>query len=762
MKTKIGQNENSKKFQMLVAENHHVALKNCHARSELVIPREALIEEKFLQLDLNRSCIISLDKSFEDLERNWLENYQPDPNNEYNQARIECNHIPDSKLSAISMEVNLLNVIDDSYGNNDITKTLSFSYYDENDNLCAFALSVFINFPSLWIASVTTNTTAPIDQRQVTVFAPESSRALIEEMMSKDNPNLISKISKAIEENKLKNKNREGVSQPKDEFYEKITKIIQFDEPNLVNMDLLKDYVDYAINNHFIKSCLTGLFDKNGINVDLFNYLFNLKRVQSSMFDFSDQKIEEISHQGILSQLLAGFKKLRVDSNNPSLYQQQIDLINDVIENYSITKFQDLIQVKEIEQFMSNFSQLKTRNVIEILSKNPLFPTDNYELQNAHLILLLGSYPNLALQKEIKIFQKLINDTYLNLNFISGLKKESLAKDLTILSSLLINPSSENFNKLQERIESNTAASDKRIVGGYLMTSGTIAILAGIAAGTLFIAFPLPAITTLVSVGFFAGTSSAVASFKSATDRNKYKSELQNVELLLIKTNPREWVKSKLAQILKGKNDLTIKTIMPLFQRVKTIENINILCNSLANAIFILNDKDCHIANVLKIVRELVHENSNLQLNSFDKKTQSISIESLKENIELAYKKLENVFEFTAINIVKKVSPEQIKLKEDLLSVIHCNQKITEEINAMYLRKTKNPNRDLIIIDLVDNLKGTLNKDELITYLDNAIIALLDNSNGSKIGKKLLELRESISPIEELSKLMISPSNGII
>jgi hypothetical protein len=717
----------AKKCQMVVAENYLIALKKCHVKDTIRISEMDLIEEQLSERDLARSCLISLNKKFDALESIWLNDYHQGANNEYHQGRIEGSIIPDSKMTQLVM---LLKTI----GLNEIAfDTIGFSYFDDNDNLCGFTLSVLLNYPSIWCATVTINTTAPADQRQLTVFVPEFSTLMIE-----DNP-IFNTLIPQLREN------------------------IELDGPHLIAMESLKNYLGYSLNSHFIKYFVGCIFDKDGA-IHLKNFYTLKKSIKNeySMFDFPNEMIDLVSRQCELNQLFALLTNLRITSENTILFDEIIDLIYDAITDYSTDKYTEIKSNTFIKSLGVNYSQSKSRELEETFHSNVLFPKKNYGLQYARLSLLLGTCPSSNLKTEVKLFQQKINDIYLHLNQLVGLKKESLAKDLNILGNLLMNPSTENFKKYEERIKINEKASNNRELGGHIMTSSTVAALGVIAAGVTFTSI-IPIAIPIITLGFFGvGGSGAIIGYNSANKRVEYKSELQDVEIKLIASNPKEWVLSKLTSILvknkDGINKIGVQMIMALFQKTKNSTSLDNLSNSLAQVIFSLNEIDSETANDLRAIRELLQEIQPLKLLQVN----PVPLQQITDYIEWMKKELKRIDEdmaFSDAYVTKEIKEEQIKSRKETAFVLHFNTGILQSINDLISRKTNNSERDEILNYFLKNINGITNKDNLITHLDNAIFALFDNSKNSKIGNDLLELRNSFASIEEKSSInpMFSP-----
>ena len=705
----------AKQCQMIVTDDYRIALKKSQIENDIQIPHDEITHT--MRGDLNRCCLISLDKKFDTLENIWLNEYKPGINNEYNQGRIEGSTIPAQKTFNLRMSLTALDMIEPS-------ENISFSYFDDNDNLCAFTLSVLKNCPSIWFASVTINTTAPADQRQLTVFVPKFTP-----LMMNDYPDFTNTIP---------------IIEP----------FMTLDDPQLFKIELLNDYLAYSLNSNFIKYFLEKLFDKNGvIQKDEFNLLRESIKNKHSMFDFPDKKIEEVTHRCELNQIHAVLTKLQTITTNTILFDVLIQLTKEAITEYSEDKYYDIKNNPILHSLGINYIQSKSRELGEQLNADVLFPKDNYELQYSRLTILLGSCPESPLKTEAKLFQQKINDTYLNLNLFVGLKKEGLAKDLNILGTLLMNPSAENFKQYAARIQTNEKASNNRELGGHLISSSTILALGALAAGLTLTSTPIT-LPIIATVGFFgAGSAGAIMGYGSANQRIKYKSELLDVEKKLIVSNPKEWVLSKLTALLvqnkDGKKETGIQTIMSLFSKTKESNSLNSLCNTLAQMIFSLNKIDPETANTLRAIRELVQEAKPSPL---IQEKEPFSLQMITDNVEWASHELEKMgknIESSSDTATDKTKEEQIQCKKSADSLLDFNQKIIKPIEDLINRKTKNTKRDEILGNLFNSIKEITNEDELITHLDNAIFALFDNSKNSKIGSDLLELRNEFYSRDE-------------
>jgi hypothetical protein len=644
------------KYCRMIAEDYLVALKKCHIEDTIRFTQEDLTEESIIEKDLDRSSLISVNKSFDVLKSIWLNEYKQAVNNEYNQARIEGAIIPYEKMSAL-IRLLKLEGFDEITSNN-----IRFSYFDDNDNLCAFTLTVLTQYPSIWFACVTINTTAAADERQLTVFIPEFTPSML------DNSQAFNKLIPSITENMI------------------------LDEPLLFTFDLLNDYLGYSLNSHFVKYFIEPLFDKHGvIQLDEFNILQESIKNQHSMFALSDEIITAASHRCELNQLLAVFTKLKLATENKLLFDGVIASITDAITNYSPDKYNSIMQHELVKSIGPGYVQSKSRELEEVTHPEALFPKESYELQYVRLTLILGAYPASPLKTEIQKFQQIIED-YRDLNQIVGLNKMSLAKDLNILGDLLMNPSSENFKNYAARIEINEKASKKRVIGGHILTSSAVSSLGGLAAAVTLLSVPV-IIPVLSSAGFFAiASSAALGGYTSANKRAQYKSELQEVEKKLLISNPNEWVLSKLKSLLDknkdGKNVVRIQTVMTLFPKTKA-STLNSLCNALAQAVFSLKETDPETADNLMLIREMVVEAHASKLVTTN--GTPFSPQMITDNVQWAentLKKIEENIDFAAKYVEQEVKEEQSKWREQAIFVLLFNQNIQQPIHDLLDRET--------------------------------------------------------------------------
>lgn len=236
----------TKQCQMLKAENYLVALRNCDVSENIDIPEEELTN--IIASDVARSCFIS--QTEESLHPIWLEKYKQDENNKYYQGRIEGNIIPSTKMTHLRMLLN-------QYGFSVDAQIISFTFRDDNNKLCGFSLTAWLENPSIWFASLTVNTEACQDNRQVTVFIPEFSKKQFK------------------------------LEVPQDE----ITKLMTIKEALVFPMDSFGDYLSDALNCEFISYFLRGLFDSQGqVFPDQFKTLQQAIKNKAPMFDFSREE----------------------------------------------------------------------------------------------------------------------------------------------------------------------------------------------------------------------------------------------------------------------------------------------------------------------------------------------------------------------------------------------------------------------------------------------------------------------------------------
>ncbi|MBA3536155.1 MAG: hypothetical protein H0T84_06040 [Tatlockia sp.] len=558
--------------------------------------------KELVKSDQARFCVINQNKKFNALQAIWQNFHQLEETHEQFQRRLGGSEIPSRKMQKIKFlsDPDLSSVL------------LNFSYFDDNYNLCSFTLETLTSCPSMWFASIVINKAASFDQRQIILFMPEFSTSLTEQNINLTwcNPNI--EIEMKVEES------------------------------HLFNMDLLWNYLGYVLNNHFIKYALANLFDVNGsVNLKILGIIKESICDNTAMFAFREEKIEEISHRTKLDRILASKKEIKTISGNGKDLDLQMELIQQAIENYSPENYIKIKKNSDILLFKDNYKSLKSRDVDEILYSDFLFPKDNFEFQNLRLSLILGSFPESSLKIEVKKLQKEINRISQDLEFLTGFKIDSLLKDLNILSALLLNPSPDNFKKLEERIIINEKATTNREKGGHVITSSTMAML-GVAAVAVFTtgAIVLPALAALGLFG--AGTYTAIAEYKASGKRAEYKSKLQRVENELNKGNENEIenllknLRKILEQNKNGFNPLGTSKIMSVFNKIKYANNKNTVCNALAEVIYCFNETDIETANQLKTMRKELRKSLPEITSSADSmKMLDISIfpKSITENI---------------------------------------------------------------------------------------------------------------------------------
>ncbi|MBA2709767.1 MAG: hypothetical protein H0U57_04135 [Tatlockia sp.] len=719
----------TKNCQMVVAGDFRVALEKSKIKATFAVTQADLEEGGVIQRDIGSSCLIDQEKKFNVLENIWLNEYQHGEKNEYNQGRIEGSFIPGTKMTTLMMYLQFTLAMDIASA-----ERLSFSYFDDNNNPCGFTLTICRDCPSIWFAAITVNTPAPVDQRQVSIFIPEFSPELF------DTTSLANKIPVALEK---KNISRE-------EFENQIKDQVEMNEPLVFNMQLLGEHFGFALNNLFIQNALANLFDAQGnIQLNEFDLLSNSIKSKSSMFDLPDEKIKEFSNRVELCQLLATLTKIKNSSETTTL-DNTISLINKTMNNYTPERFAELKQNNFILRFQNSSSQLNSREVQEILCPT-LFPKDNFELQNTRLTYLLAANPASPLKTEIQKFQQKIQESHLNLKYIAGLKKESLAKDLNILGDLLINPSTENFQKYARRIEKSENAANKRELGGHVLTSGTIISLAGI-AGVMVLGGPFMPLT-LATVGFFAtGSSIAAYGYKAANERENYRSDLEHVESEFSNKNIKEWLVFQINPLFKNP-DVDIHLLKSILENIKSDADIYSLSNSLAALIYSPLDKDTKEL-VIKVREQLLKTTQGEKINTL-MDSQSL-IKAVTENSVWAENECGKMKENISFSTQDgaNIQLDFADSLETLEFVEKFNLEVKIAIEEMTKRGVKDEGRDVILSTLLNETKQVSNKAKLISHLDDAIMGLFLNSKNSKIGTKLLALRDSLIPKEE-------PNSGI-
>jgi len=313
---------------MLVTGNYEVARERCQIVGNIDISTNENLM-KFITDDINRSSFISLDMTFDDFKHIWLNEYHHVDNNKYEQGRLEGSIIPGNKMRSFRQTI-MMNaglVLE--------PEELDFSFYNDNNNLCSFSLRVLLDCPAIWFAVVTVNTTAPSAQRPVMVFIPEYTDNLLTNLAAN---------TKNININEL---------------YNQVAIDLKIDEPILVNMESLNEYLGYALNSLFIKQCLANLFDKQGnIQLDHFKALRQSLEHKCSMFKFPDEKIQEMINQGRLSQICAVLTKMMHASGSIGFFQPLIQKVKGVMENYSLEEFNEIVQHPDIKRFENELYKL--------------------------------------------------------------------------------------------------------------------------------------------------------------------------------------------------------------------------------------------------------------------------------------------------------------------------------------------------------------------------------------------------------------------
>jgi hypothetical protein len=650
-------------------------------------------------------CVINQNKKFNDLQAIWQNFYALKETDEQLQRRLGGSEIPSRKIHQIKLlsDPDLL------------SELLHFSYFDDNNNLCSFTLETLTSCPSIWFASVVINKAASLDQRQIILVVPEFSTSLTEE------------------NNKLTWCNHN------------IEIGMKVEESHLFNMDLLRNYLGYVLNNHFIEYSLTNLFDESGkVNLEKLRIIKNSIHNNASMFAFSDQKIEEISHRCELSKILASKKKIKTISGNKKDLDLQIELLEEAIKNYTPENYKDIKKNVDIMLFEDNYLSLKSRDVEEILYSDFLFSKDSFEFKNLRLTLILGAFPESSLKIKVKTLQKEINRISQDLDFLAGFKKESLIKDLNILAAILLNPSPDNFKKLEERIKTNEMATKNREKGGHVITSTTMAML-GVAAVAV-ITTGAVVVPIAAAIGLFGvGTSAAIAEYKASGKRAEYKTKLQNIENELNKGKGKdiENILGELRKILEhnknGTNSLGTAKIMSVFKKIKYANNLYTVCNALAEVIYSFNETDIETANQLKNIRKELRKSLPQIVLSADSSIKDLTMfpNSISNNIHWAQNELNY---FTDILFIGK-TVERIDQQNQFREIVQFNHKIQIAIVTLIKRNTTNPVRDEILESLILTIRNESNRDKLITALDDAILALFENSKNSQIGEDLLMIR---------------------
>lgn len=642
------------------------------------------------------------------------------------------NNIPDNKITGL---IALLN----SHGLKDVSfEKINLPYEDDNNNRCDFSLSVLINGPLIWFASVTIYDAESNTPGQTSIFIPECSTSL-----SNDYPILKGDASEAIIEH------------------------MKMDAPHIIPVTLLTKYLGYALNSYNIKHYADTLFAADGsIQLDNLRILQGLINGHSSTFTGPEDKQTEMAHCYELTQLLATLAQIKINTENSLFFNDIFDLIGDGIKHYSVDKYYKIKQNNSIVSQRNSHQSLTFREVNEILHGPELFPDDNYELQYARLTLLLSAYPAyLPLRTEIAKFQQKINENYLNLNRTIGLSKTSLCKDLKILGDILLNPSTENFKKYAYRIHTNEKASNNRMLGAQILTSSMFASLAVAAGISLIVPFAL--LPALATFGIFAtSTGGAILGVKTAKERALYTSELQDLEHTLIPVNPQKWALSELKPVLAAKKcnatcQNEIKMLMSLYMEIENCENIDKLCNSLATNIFILNETDLETACKLKTIRSQVRKSCYPDLNSkadisgiFGNLLDCTIVKKTMSWAKLEVQKIEENIDFSRGHVTESMEKYQFKCRDKMAFILNLNKGIKQAIDELLIRKTNDPVRDNVLARLLINISDLTNNKELLTHLDDAIFALFDNSKNSIIGKDLLILRNELIACKEISPLI--------
>ncbi|MBA2650747.1 MAG: hypothetical protein H0U73_00550 [Tatlockia sp.] len=693
----------SKKCQMKVVENNY-------EKTNAIKINDYEELKEIIKSDETRFCVINQQQEYYFLQAIWLKQFQHD-GIESLQSRLQGCDLPSKKLKAIKL------VSDPSLP----SELISFSYFDDNFNLCSFTLEVLTSCPSIWFASVVTNKAVAVsieeDPKQIIIFMPEFSASFTEQ-----SPQLTW-------------------------FNNQIENEMKIDEAHQFKIGLLSDYLGYVLNNHFIKYSLANLFDENGIvNLKNFKKIKDSIHSQASMFAFSDEKLQEISHLCELSKMLAFQKKLKITSGSSKYLDPQIDSIKQGMAIYSSESYIEIENNSHIKRFEKYYRLLKSRDVDEILCSDLLFPKDSFELQNLRLTLILGTFPESPFKKHVKMLQNDINRISQAPNRLAGFKVESLIKDLTILSKLLLNPSPDNFKKYEERIKTNEQATTNREISGNLLTSGTIALLAGAAALITFTPIPVVGVLGLITVGFFGGNSLAYLEQQAAKARGEYLKELKIVRngINRSKEIKIDTILEELTQILtenkKGTNCQGSQTIMYAFQRIKYSKNLNTLCNTLAEIFYSFNETDMNTANRIKNIRKELKTNiSDLNLLADSGIVNLDSLPALLNGIiNWANDKLGYVEDILCI---RKFDEQLTQQKNQLVGVIEFIGKIKIAIVSLILRKTANSPRDKILHNFILAINQQSDKEKLITALDDAILALFENSSKSKIAQDFLDIR---------------------
>ncbi len=676
-----------KNCQMIVADNYQLALQKSKVKQNSDYEHDQFNELR--KSDLTGFCVINPNEEFHELQAIWSNFFNQEQNLESRQQRLEGSDIPGRKMKPFKLlSLPLLS-----------SELLHFSYFDDNKNLCSFTLEVLVDCPTIWFASLVTNKAAALDQRQIVVFIPEFSNQLTKQNIE------------------LK------------WFENSIEAAMKMEEAHLFNMNRLHDYLGYVLNNHFIKYSLDNLFDSFGtVNLEHFRMIKSSLHNQASMFAFPKDKIEELSKRCELDKILASKIKIKAISENSENLNPQINLIKQAIEDYSPENYNKVIQDPDIQRFKNNYQSLKSREVDEIFCSEILFPQDCFDSQSLKLSLISGAFKESSLKNVVKVLHNEIIKIFKNLNALTGYKKESLIKDLIILSSLLLEPTPKNFKKLAERIKTNEEAISNREFGGHFITSTILGLLG--TAGLTVVFTPVSVVLPLAaaSFGFFAGTGSALVSYNSSEKRASYNQKLKQVGNEINKYREKDKLLEQLRKILiqnkDGKNAVGSTKIMNVFETIKYTNNLNKICNALAEVIYIFNETDIKTANELKKMRSDI--GSNLpKLNLLaDPDIETINCLPAAINSNISRLKAHFATEFEEYN-----------------EAINFNEKIKTAIVSLILRQTKNSVRDLILQSFIATIKNEGNLDCLITALDDAIFSLFENSKNSKLAEDLLTIR---------------------
>lgn len=122
-----------------------------------------------LKLDSTPSRALFVDfesHTYEDFLKRLQEGYNPEVS--YAQGDLNGSVFSSQFMTGYACMIMLnkgVNVLDCEH------EELSFSYINDQDELCGFSMSYFVNYPKYWIINMITDTLAPLDQRKVCVLS---------------------------------------------------------------------------------------------------------------------------------------------------------------------------------------------------------------------------------------------------------------------------------------------------------------------------------------------------------------------------------------------------------------------------------------------------------------------------------------------------------------------------------------------------------------------------------------------------------------